>query len=97
MSEIDVSPEAVERMAGSLESVGLLDPEPCAVADMLRAQAARIKDLEAQRWELIAALEVAAEIPGSNRCQVFVRAYAAEEAWAVADVAKHIAALGPSA
>ena len=38
--------------------------------------------------DAITALEIAAELPTAARCQAFVRAFVAEEAWAVADVAR---------
>lgn len=54
--------------------------------------AAEVERLTKQCREITAALEIASNLPGSNRCQAFVRAFVEERDWAVADVAKHLAA-----
>ena len=45
--------------------------------------------------DAITALEIAAELPTAQRCQAFIRAFIAEETWAVRDVEKRRADITP--
>lgn len=46
---------------------------------------------DAATLHAVAALEIAAELPTAQRCQAFIRAFIAEEKWAVEDVRRHLA------